>query len=181
MGCHFLLQGIFLTQGLNPGLLHCRQILYHLSHQGSPLYGVPDCNSGISAKPTPTCFFLTSDSRPFQGYAPKNALPPGLAAHPPSLPGAHRGASGWLSLAGPRSTSSSSHHLEACKKREYPDLTGNTESLGWVGSRNLSQQTSCLHPRTLPRPETENRLSAAELFSLCFPQKIYSWNQGFCG
>ena len=30
--CHFLLQGIFLTQGSNPGLLHCRQILYHLSH-----------------------------------------------------------------------------------------------------------------------------------------------------
>ena len=29
-------QGIFLTQGLNLGLLHCRQILYHLSHQGSP-------------------------------------------------------------------------------------------------------------------------------------------------
>ena len=27
---------IFLTQGSNPGLLHCRQILYHLSHQGSP-------------------------------------------------------------------------------------------------------------------------------------------------
>ena len=36
VGCHFLLQGIFLTQGLNPGLLQCRQILYHLSHQGSP-------------------------------------------------------------------------------------------------------------------------------------------------
>ena len=30
-----LLQGIFPTQGLNPGLLHCRQILYQLSHQGS--------------------------------------------------------------------------------------------------------------------------------------------------
>ena len=27
-------QGIFLTQGSNSGLLHCRQILYHLSHQG---------------------------------------------------------------------------------------------------------------------------------------------------
>ena len=27
---------IFPTQGLNPGLLHYRQILYHLSHQGSP-------------------------------------------------------------------------------------------------------------------------------------------------
>ena len=34
--CHFLLQEIFPTQGLNPGLLHCRQMLYHLSHQGSP-------------------------------------------------------------------------------------------------------------------------------------------------
>ena len=30
-----LLQGIFLTQGSNPSLLLCRQILYHLSHQGS--------------------------------------------------------------------------------------------------------------------------------------------------
>ena len=28
VSCHFLLQGIFPTQGLNPGLLHCRQILY---------------------------------------------------------------------------------------------------------------------------------------------------------
>ena len=35
MGCHSLLQGIFPIQGLNMGLLHCRQILYHLSHQGS--------------------------------------------------------------------------------------------------------------------------------------------------
>ena len=32
VGCHFLLQGIFLTQESNPGLLHCREILYHLSH-----------------------------------------------------------------------------------------------------------------------------------------------------
>ena len=35
-GCHALLQGIFPTQGLNPGLPHCRRILNHLSHQGSP-------------------------------------------------------------------------------------------------------------------------------------------------
>ena len=34
-GCHFLLQGIFPTQASNLGLLHCRQILYQLSHQGS--------------------------------------------------------------------------------------------------------------------------------------------------
>ena len=36
MGSHYLLQGIFLTQGLNPGLPHCRQTLYHLNQQGSP-------------------------------------------------------------------------------------------------------------------------------------------------
>ena len=35
-GSPFLLQGIFPTQGLNPGLPNFRRILYHLSHQGSP-------------------------------------------------------------------------------------------------------------------------------------------------
>ena len=35
MGSLSLLQGIFPTQGSNPGLPHCRRILYHLSHQGS--------------------------------------------------------------------------------------------------------------------------------------------------
>ena len=35
VGFSFLLQRIFLTQGSNPGLLHCRQMLYRLSHQGS--------------------------------------------------------------------------------------------------------------------------------------------------
>ena len=33
-----LLQGIFPNQRSNPGLLHCRQILYHLTHQGSRFY-----------------------------------------------------------------------------------------------------------------------------------------------
>ena len=37
VGCHALLQGIYSTQGSNPGLPHCRWILYHLSHQGSPV------------------------------------------------------------------------------------------------------------------------------------------------
>jgi len=36
VGSDSLLQGIFLTQGLNPGLLNFRQICYYLSHQGSP-------------------------------------------------------------------------------------------------------------------------------------------------
>ena len=36
VGSPSLLQGIFPTQGSNPGLPHCRRILYHLSHKGSP-------------------------------------------------------------------------------------------------------------------------------------------------
>ena len=48
--CHSLLQGIFPTQGSNLGLLPCRQILYPLSHQGSPLYRVHEakCQAGWS-------------------------------------------------------------------------------------------------------------------------------------
>ena len=38
-----LLQGIFPTQGSNPGLLHCRQTLYQLSHQGSPINWQTPC------------------------------------------------------------------------------------------------------------------------------------------
>ena len=40
VGSHFLLQGIFPTQELNPGFLHCRQILYQLNHKGSPSRGI---------------------------------------------------------------------------------------------------------------------------------------------
>ena len=43
VGCHFLLQGIFQAQGSNPGLLHCRQMLYPLSHQGSPYMYICVC------------------------------------------------------------------------------------------------------------------------------------------
>ena len=35
VGCYALLQGIFPTQGSNSGLLHCKRIFYHLSHQES--------------------------------------------------------------------------------------------------------------------------------------------------
>ena len=38
VGCHPHLQEIFPIQGSNLSLLHCRQILYHLHHQGSPMY-----------------------------------------------------------------------------------------------------------------------------------------------
>ena len=35
VGCYFLLQGIFPTQGSNLSLMHCREILYQLNHQGN--------------------------------------------------------------------------------------------------------------------------------------------------
>ena len=38
VSCHFLLQGIFLTQGSNSGLLHWQADSWPLSHQGSPLF-----------------------------------------------------------------------------------------------------------------------------------------------
>ena len=43
VGCHALLQGILPTQGSNPGLPHCRRILYHLCHQGRELLYVCVC------------------------------------------------------------------------------------------------------------------------------------------
>ena len=47
-GFHSLLQGIFPTQGLNPGLLNCWQFLYHLSYQGSGSAGKEEstCSTG---------------------------------------------------------------------------------------------------------------------------------------
>ena len=50
--CHAPLQGIFPTQWSNPGLLHCRWILYPLSHQGSPVMPVNDLNAYYSQERT---------------------------------------------------------------------------------------------------------------------------------
>ena len=57
--CHFLLQGIFPTQELNPDLLHCRQTLYCLSHQGSPRLHSKDpaLKTGPSIKFQEACLF----------------------------------------------------------------------------------------------------------------------------
>ena len=46
VGCHFLLQGVFLTQGLNLGFPHCRQRVYHLCHQGILNESEPTANLG---------------------------------------------------------------------------------------------------------------------------------------
>ena len=50
-GSYSLLQGIFPTQRWNPGLPHCRRILYYLSHQGSPVVKWEDVISELSRLP----------------------------------------------------------------------------------------------------------------------------------
>ena len=52
VGCHFLLQGIFSIQELNLGLLHCRQILYQLSYEGS-MKTVGGVKSHLESAPIP--------------------------------------------------------------------------------------------------------------------------------
>ena len=62
MGCYFLLQRIFPTQGLNSGLPHCGQTLYCLSHQGIPVFreGLLKANWGQGAAGCVTFFWLVS-------------------------------------------------------------------------------------------------------------------------
>ena len=67
VGSLSLLQGIVPTQGLNPGLLHCRQILYQRSYKGSPK------NTGVC------CYFLIQGSLPNPGIEPTSLTSPALA------------------------------------------------------------------------------------------------------
>ena len=64
VGCHVVLQGVFPTQGLNPGLPRCRQILYQLSYQGSP--------HKLFSSVTQSCLTLCD---------PMNRSTPGLPVH----------------------------------------------------------------------------------------------------
>ena len=69
VGCYFL-HGIFPTQGSNPGLSHCLQILYHLSHQGSPINPLA----------------LTANAPPTQRTSPPSSLSPCSHCLPSQLP-----------------------------------------------------------------------------------------------
>ena len=59
VGCHFLLHGFFLIQGSNPGLWHCRQILYCLSHREA-LHWPPCSSSNLQAYSCFRTFALAS-------------------------------------------------------------------------------------------------------------------------
>ena len=65
VGSFSLLQGIFQTQGSNPGLPHCRQILYQLSHKGSPLQIQETVNNfEVSVRGLPLLKMLEGNCRP---------------------------------------------------------------------------------------------------------------------
>ena len=94
VGCHFLLQGIFLTQGSNPHLLHWRRILYPLSLQGigsgslSPGWWITP--SVAVATLTPPCwsqeeFFFWSSQSFTVGFPPGNNLCSGTGLRSLSL------------------------------------------------------------------------------------------------
>ena len=59
VGCHFLLQGIFPTQGSNMGLPHCTQTLCHLRNQGIPIQIKPIIYLDISQ---PLYVFITFET-----------------------------------------------------------------------------------------------------------------------
>ena len=90
MSCHSLLQGIFPTQGSKPGFLHCRQIPYCVSHQGSPW------KLTLGQAPYTTCYILhwqqsyscfTEDKTETQRYYA--ARPESLLCHLNSNMGIH--------------------------------------------------------------------------------------------
>ena len=54
VGFHALLQGLLSTQGSNPGLLHCRQTLHCLRHQGNPSAEHKPRVTGVPLTPLPT-------------------------------------------------------------------------------------------------------------------------------
>ena len=103
LGSCSLLQGIFPTQGSNSGFPHCRQILYHLSHQGSPRimewvacplsrgFSWPRSQTRVSC--TAGRFFTSWATREAQGLFPSEGseseftpgLSPGFSGCHPSL------------------------------------------------------------------------------------------------
>ena len=75
VGCHFLLQGIFPTHGSNPGLLHCRHILYHLTTSDLPWKDQkatpPPKHTHIQSKRDPTLTATNTHTRtvPLAGFS----------------------------------------------------------------------------------------------------------------
>ena len=99
-GCHFLLQGIFLSQGLNLGLLHWQVDSLPLSHQGNPLHvhlgnfqlcdQLMVCRAGYSSDTFAiVCLFCGVSSKQRALFLPASTLPLEKAMAP------HAGTLAW--------------------------------------------------------------------------------------
>ena len=77
MGCHSLIQRIFLTQESNPDLLHHRQILYHLNYQESA-HGPPKKKKNVGAmrvaQKKPMVFFICQATTHYSLFRPTTKL-----------------------------------------------------------------------------------------------------------
>ena len=76
-GCYFLLQGIFPTQESNPGLLHCRQILYQLSYdtQDQIIYNQKHFQFFLSNLGGTLAVFLPADNKTLPRVHTGSVLP----------------------------------------------------------------------------------------------------------
>ena len=83
VGSHSILQEIFPTQGSNLGLLHCRQILYHLSHQGNPKLCGMAKKKKLAAGEPPSSSELAWSVPAGSGHVPGRVLLPGCLLPPP--------------------------------------------------------------------------------------------------
>ena len=100
VGCHDPLQRIIPTQGSNPGLLHCRQILYHLNHRGSPIT------------------YMNETERESHSVMPASLWPHGLYS-PWNSPGQNTGVGSFSLLQGIFPTQKSNRGLLHCRRILY--------------------------------------------------------------
>ena len=128
-GCHFLLQMIFLTQGLNPGLLHCRQMLYHLSCQGSPTTISPDPH--LMCQPP---ILHGGSTAPFYRGRPRDSEK--RNNHPPTYTKPRR----RLHPGGPSESSSWGISKPPCTTSAEPGALLRLQA-AWRGDRNLAGQS----------------------------------------
>ena len=115
MGSRSLLQGIFPTQGSNPGLPHCGQILYQLSHKGSPTGDLQFSSVQFS------CSVVSYSLQLYGRYSPWNS------------PGQNTGVGSCSLLQGIFPTQGSNPGLPHCRQILYQlSHQGSPEILEWV-------------------------------------------------
>ena len=136
VGSLSLPQGIFPTQGLNPGLPHCRWILYHLSHQGSPR--IPEWVAYPFSRGSSQPRNRARVSRTAGGSSPTE--PPGKPFDP-----VHPESPRRLQLAFARAvTASAPHPLAHCHLPTCCALSSFTASLIWAFPFFILESLYCL-------------------------------------